>query len=105
MVRGSGSWRGGWCRNARSGGLSGGWGGEWRRVKVGEGGCSAPNLRRRKEGDGCSALGRMRVGEGGCSALGGREPVSSQSAMGWRWLEAGGLLLRRRRWMVVVLGS
>ena len=44
------------------------------------------------------------VGEGGCSALGGRAPVSSQSAMGWRWLEAGGLSLRRRRWMVVVLG-
>ena len=45
------------------------------------------------------------IGEGGCTALGGRESVSSQSAMGWRWLEAGGLLLRRRRWMVVLLGS
>ena len=45
------------------------------------------------------------VGEGGCPALGGREPVSSQSAMGWRWLEAGGTSIRRRRWMVVVAGS
>ena len=62
MVRGYGSWRGGWCRNAQSGGLSGGWGGEWRRVKVGEGGCSAPNLGREKKG-GCSALGDRLVRE------------------------------------------